>query len=212
NGPSLNKTPLDDIDTIAIGMNKINLLYEKTSWRPQMIVCTNGLVIKQNKDFFNTTSTPLFFPVKACYLGIKNRENVFFLNLVDEPVLNENIRKKISSGCTVTYLAFQIAAYLKATEVNVVGVDHSFVYQGKDQEIKKMEGDDVNHFSKDYFKGQYWGNPNLDGSEVLYSISKDYFESKGVPILDYTVNGKLQIFQKGDIQDLIEKYPKKVRA
>ena len=205
NGPSLNKTPLDEVNMVSIGMNKINLLYERTSWRPDMIVCTNGLVIDQNKDFFNSTDTPLFFPVKAYYLGIKNRKNVFFLNLVDEPGVNKNIEKKISSGCTVTYLALQIAAYLDAKEVNIVGVDHSFVYQGKDQEIKKMEGDDVNHFSKDYFKGQYWGNPNLDGSEILYHISKDYFEKRGIGITDYTGEGKLQVFKKGDINDIISK-------
>ncbi len=203
NGPSINNTPLENIDTVSIGMNKINLLFDKSTWRPDMMVCTNGLVLRQNRNFFNTTDTILFVPTKAYYLGVKNRENVIFLNLEDELKINKNIEKKISSGCIVTFLALQIAAYLEASAVNIVGVDHNFVYEGEDQKIKKMEGDDVNHFSPDYFKGQYWGNPNLVGSEELYGLSKEYFESIGVPIIDYTVGGKLQVFEKKDVQDLV---------
>ncbi len=203
NGPSLNNTPLDDIDMVSIGLNKINLIYKKTSWRPEIIVCTNGLVLKQNKDFFNTTESLLLVPVKARYLGVKNRENVFFLNLKDEFKVNEDIETKISAGCTVTFLALQIAAYLQANKVNIVGLDHSFNFN-KDKKVYKMEGDDENHFSKDYFKGQYWGIPDLDQSENLYQLSKEFFESKNVPIIDYTINGKLQIFDKRDISEIIK--------
>ncbi len=202
NGPSLNKTRLDKINMTSIGMNKINLLYDKTSWRPEIIVCTNGLVLKQNKDFFNKTDSLLCVPVKAFYLGIKNRKNVFFLNLTNEFKVNEFIENKISSGCTVTFPALQIAAYLRAESVNIVGLDHSFVYKGKKHDIKKFQGDDVNHFSKDYFKGHFWGVPNLSESERLYNLSKQYFESKNIPITDYTIGGKLKIFKKGKIEQI----------
>ena len=69
--------------------------------------------------------------------------------------------------------------------------------------VQKFEGDDVNHFHKDYFKDQLWGLPDLDGSEKLYLISRQYFESRNIPITDYTVDGKLEIFNKGRIQDLL---------
>jgi len=201
NGPSLNKTPLDKIEKVSIGMNKINLIYEKTTWRPEIIVCTNGLVLKQNKDYFNKTKSLLLVPTKAYYFGIKNRENVFFLNLKNEFKMNANIESQISAGCTVTFLALQIAAYLKPTDVNIVGLDHSFNFN-KDKEVYKIEGDDENHFSKDYFKGQFWGIPDLDQSENLYQLSKDYFDAQKVPILDYTIDGKLQIFEKRNIDEL----------
>lgn len=202
NGPSLNKTPLDKIKKVSIGMNKINLIYERTAWRPDIIVCTNGLVLKQNKDYFNKTQRLLLVPTKAYYLGIKNRENVFFLNLKDEFAMNTDIEKQISAGCTVTFLALQIAAYLNPTDVNIVGLDHSFNYN-KNKEVYKMEGDDENHFSKDYFKGQFWGIPDLDMSEKLYQLSKEYFEAAKVPIADYTIDGKLQIFEKRAISEIV---------
>ncbi|MGB0879397.1 MAG: 6-hydroxymethylpterin diphosphokinase MptE-like protein [Polaribacter sp.] len=203
NGPSLNKTPLDKLKNsfVSIGMNKINLIYEKSSWRPDIITCVNGFVIKQNKEYFNQTKKVLIMPVRAFYLGIKPRKNVLFVNLKDQNKIEANIEKVLSTGCTVTFTALQIAAYLKSKSVNIVGVDHSFVVE-KGPLVQKFKGDDVNHFSKDYFKNQYWGLPDLKGSEKLYKIAKDYFESNNIPITDYTVNGKLKIFNKGEIKDL----------
>lgn len=204
NGPSLNKTPLDKLngDFVSIGMNKINLIYEKSTWRPDIITCVNGFVISQNKDYFNKTNRALILPVKAFYLGIKPRKNVLFVNMKDQYKIEKNIEKVLSTGCTVTFTALQIAAYLNPESVNIVGVDHSFVVE-KGPLVQKYKGDDVNHFSKDYFKNQYWGLPDLDGSEILYKISRDYFDSIKIPIIDFTINGKLKIFDKGDIQDIL---------
>ncbi len=204
NGPSLNKTPLDKIGDsfVSIGMNKINLIYENTSWRPEIITCVNGFVINQNKDYFNKTERVLILPIRALYLGIKPRKNILFVNLKDQEKVESNIEKVVSSGCTVTFTALQIAAYLNPQSVNIVGVDHSFVVK-KGPQVQKFEGDDVNHFHKDYFKGRYWGLPDLEGSEKLYYITRQYFESRNIPITDYTVDGKLEIFEKGQIQDLV---------
>lgn len=205
NGPSLNNTPLDRIrdDIVSIGMNKINLIYETSTWRPDIIACVNGLIISQNKNYFNKTEAVLIVPVKGFYLGVKPRANVIFVNLKDAEKLEKNIEKHVFIGCTVTFTALQIAAYLNPKSVNIVGVDHNFIYdEGTDHQIKKLEGDDVNHFSKDYFKNHYWGIPNLKGSEKLYQLSKEYFQSQNIPIKDYTVNGNLRVFEKGNVEEL----------
>lgn len=204
NGPSLNKTQLDKLKKpfVSIGMNKINLIYSKSSWRPDIITCVNGFVINQNKEYFNETERPLILPVRSIYLGVKPRKNVLFVYLKDQNKIEKNIQKVLSTGCTVTFTAFQIAAYLNPKSVNIVGVDHSFVIENDPHSVQKFKGDDVNHFSKDYFKNQYWGVPDLEGSEELYQISKDYFDSIEVPITDYTVNGNLKIFNKRVISEL----------
>ena len=206
NGPSLNKTPLDKINEnyVSIGMNKINLIYDRSSWRPDIITCVNGFVISQNKNYFNSSKKILILPVRAFYLGIKPRKNILFVNLKDQNKIENNIEKVLSTGCTVTFTALQIAAYLNPKEVSLVGVDHNFVVK-KGSQVQKFVGDDVNHFDKNYFKGHYWGLPDLTGSEQLYQISKTYFESNEVPINDYTVDGKLDIFDKGNIVDITHK-------
>ena len=80
NGPSLNNTPLEKLKNnfVSIGMNKINLIYEKSSWRPDIIACVNGFVINQNKEYFNKTTRVLILPTRAFYLGIKPRKNILF--------------------------------------------------------------------------------------------------------------------------------------
>jgi len=203
NGPSLNITPLDRLNRPSIGMNKINLIFDKTTWRPDIIVCVNGLVIKQNLDFFNSTDIPLVLPVKSLYLGIKKRPNIYFIRQSDTITFSNNIDKPIGVGSTVTYACFQIAASAKVKSISLVGVDHSFQFTGKKHEIQLHSEDDNNHFDPNYFKGNLWGLPDLDGSEKAYSIAKSYFDAISVPVIDYTINGKLNVFTKGDINDII---------
>lgn len=205
NGPSLNATPVDKIDMPSIGMNKINLLFDKTSWRPDLIVCVNGLVIMQNAAFFNSTTIPLVLPIKALYLGIKRRPNIIFVKISNSMDFQQDIKKAVGLGSTVTYTCLQIAAFAKVKSVNIVGVDHSFNYKGESNQIKVHEGDDANHFDPNYFKDKLWGLPDLDGSETAYMLARKYFESIKVPVTDYTINGKLKVFRKGQIEDLLKK-------
>ncbi|WP_343329149.1 6-hydroxymethylpterin diphosphokinase MptE-like protein [Polaribacter staleyi] len=206
NGPSLNKTELEKISLPSIGMNKINMLFYRTTWRPDAIVCVNGLVIQQNKDFFNTTDIPLILPIKAWYLGVKKRPNIIFVRISNSYNFNDNLKKSIGKGSTVTYTCLQVFAALGVKSVNIVGVDHSFTLNNnKEHDIEVHKGDDVNHFDPNYFKDKLWGIPDLDGSEEQYLLAKKYFNKKGVTIKDFTIDGKLQIFPKGNIEDLYKK-------
>jgi len=205
NGPSLNKTDFSFFKNhVSIGMNKINLIYDKTAWRPDIIVCVNGSVLWQNRKFFNKTNTILFVPSRAIYLGIKKRKNVFVLNFHKKDDFSENIKKAIANGVTVSYPSLQIANYLNPLTVSIVGIDHSYKFKGKNQVYKKFEGDDMNHFSKDYFKNQIWGTPNLEHSEIQYSIAKKIFDDKKIEVIDYTIGGKLEIFKKRTLNELFD--------
>ncbi len=205
NGPSLRKTELDHINMVSIGMNKIDLLFDKTTWRPSIITCVNGLVTKQNKKFFNSTDIILVLPSRAWYLGIKHRKNVLFVRTYAAYDFMNDVTKGIDfCGSTVTYTALQIAATLKPKSVNIVGIDHNFTknVDTSKMTIEKFEGNDDNHFDPNYFKGQLWGLPDLEGSEVAYTRAKKYFDSLDVPIIDYTIEGKCQIFRKDDIKKI----------
>ncbi|MFL2626095.1 MAG: 6-hydroxymethylpterin diphosphokinase MptE-like protein [Flavobacteriaceae bacterium] len=200
NGPSLNKTNFDNFeDHVSIGMNKINMFYKMTNWRPDIIVCVNGAVLWQNRRYFNNTKALLIVPPRAMYLGIKKRKNVFVLNFHKNDDFSSEIETSIANGVTVSYPCLQIANYLEPTKVSIVGIDHSYKFEGKSQVYKKHESNGQNHFSADYFKNQVWGTPNLEHSEVQYAIAKKTFEKNNIEALDYTINGKLQVFKKGKI-------------
>jgi hypothetical protein len=93
----------------------------------------------------------------------------------------------------------QVAYYLGFQKVILVGVDHSFVTQGKPHTTVVSQGDDPNHFDPQYFgKGFRWQLPDLETSEMTYRIAKWQFENTGREIVDATVDGKLQVFPKVD--------------
>ena len=204
NGPSLKVTPLARIKMLSIGMNKINLLFDKTSWRPDLIVCVNGLVIRQNRGFFNSTNIPLILPVKALYIGIKRRPNIIFLKTSNSNNFQDNIIDKgLGIGSTVTYTCLQVAAFLKVKSVNIVGVDHYYEFKDK-KSFLFNQGDDPNHFDPNYFKNCVWGAPDLVGSERAYLMAKEYFDRNNIDVIDYTIDGKLRVFKKRDIKEIIK--------
>jgi len=206
NGPSLNKTPLDDfIDIPAIGMNKIDMLYKKVKWRPSLVVCVNGIVMKQNKEYFNKTGIKTYLGYKAKYLGVgKNNPNVNYFMEKPSIDISTHITKGMGAGGTVTYTALQMAYYLGANPVILFGVDHSFATEKntRPNQIVKRETEDNNHFDPNYFqKGTYWGVPNLDKSERGYMEAKRMFEEDGRKVYDATIGGKLDIFPKISVDE-----------
>jgi hypothetical protein len=206
NGPSLNITPLDVFKDIpAIGMNKIDLIYKRIEWRPSMVVCTNGIVMKQHKSYYNRTKITTFLGYKARYFGVgKKNENVkYFLESPDAD-FQEDITKGMGSCGTVTYNALQLAYYLGANPVIIFGVDHSFKTEvdTRANQIVMNKTEDVNHFDPNYFeKGTYWGVPNLDKSEKGYLEAKGIFEADGRKVYDATIGGKLDIFPKISLEE-----------
>jgi len=207
NGPSLNETPLEKFEEVfSIGMNKIDLIFGKTSWRPDIIVATNNLVVRQHCRKMAEHGIPCYLSWKSRWFIPRNlrRHFRFFLDK-----MTTNFQGDISSGLgasdTVTYVALQFAYYMEADPVIIVGVDHNFVHAGSPNDYTKREGADVNHFDPNYFaSGQYWGVPNLEGSEVSYLKAKLAFDSAGRKIVDATVGGKLNVFEKASIEEALE--------
>jgi hypothetical protein len=203
NGPSLNNTPLDDFSHVpAIGMNKIDMLFHKVNWRPSLIVCNNFLVVKQHKDVFAASDIPVLLSWKSRIVMPRRAKNVaYFLNDPNRDFSTEPAQRLGTAG-TVTYTALQLAWYMGADPVILFGVDHSFLTDGKKNEIQKREGADVNHFDPNYFAaGSYWGVPNLDTSEIGYMNARKAFEEDGRRVLDATIGGKLQIFPKISVDE-----------
>jgi hypothetical protein len=206
NGPSLNNTPLDDFSGVpAIGMNKINLIFKRTKWRPSLILASNPLVVKQNLDFWKNSTFPIFLSWKNRWLmDGKAKKAVNFYLQINTKDFQTDVSKGIGAGSTITYGAMQFAHYMGASPVILVGVDHTFAVKKTDKKgsIVKSQEDDKSHFDPNYFgRGSWWQLPDLDDSELAYHRAKEKFEQDGREILDATVNGKLEVFKKISIND-----------
>ena len=208
NGPSLNKVDFDLLKSIdTFGLNKINLLFDKTKFRPNYIVAVNTYVIEQNKDFLNTTNINLFIDYNASRNIIKlKRKNIF--PLYSEHYVRKfsnNILNGIYQGHTVTFVAMQIAYYMGFSKIALVGCDHSFTTTGKANETLKSGAKDLNHFAENYFAGgQQWQAPDLFESEVSYEMARRFYEEDERVIYDCTGDdGKLNIFEKKTLFNFI---------
>lgn len=205
NGPSLNRTPLDRfVGVPSIGMNKIDLIFPRVAWRPSMILCANNVVVKQHAEVFRNSAVPIYLAWKArWFIRSHGAINIRYFNTTLDETFSTNITGRVGSGVTITYQALQFAYFTGADPIIIVGVDHNFDKTG-DHVYERRQGADVNHFDPNYFaSGSIWGLPNLDESEIAYARSREAFERAGRRVLDATVDGKLQAFEKIGIEEAI---------
>lgn len=200
NGPSLNSTPLEAFAHLpAIGMNKIDLLYPRTRWRPALIVCVNNLVVHQHRQSFSSSEVPVFLAWKCrWFMGRTRPANVHYFRGRATMDFSKQADEWVAGlSSTVTYTALQFAHYLGGDPVVLFGIDHAFDTESRGSGIARRQGPDRNHFDPDYFAdGQTWGLPDLRGNEAAYRLARRAFEEDGRRILDATIGGQLDVFPK----------------
>ena len=156
NGPSLNKVNFDKIRNSSVytfGLNKINLIFSKTDFRPSLIVAVNSYVIQQNSDFYNQTDLPLFINYTGCR-NIRFRNNVNFLFSATSPgKFARDCSMSINQGYTVTFVAMQLAYHMGFKKLRSVGCDHSFSAKGAANKAVVSGKTDNDHFDPNYFSG-----------------------------------------------------------
>ena len=206
NGPSLLKSDLDLLSgTFTFGLNKINLLYEKSRFRPSCIVAVNKLVLEQNRDFYNETETPLFLDTVALKVGINNAAHTHFLHHVDHRRFARDCSMSIFQGYTVTYVALQLAFHMGFLEVALIGADHYFSTPGPPNQTVTSEASDPNHFDPQYFAGGVqWQLPDLPESELSYITARDVFSAFGRRVVNATEGGHLEIFERESLETFVK--------
>lgn len=206
NGPSLLKSDLSLLkDTFTFGLNKINLLFDKSSFCPSCIVAVNPLVIEQNQDFYNQTDIPLF--LDSCAINwVKPRDNVALLHSSQQVKFARDCSFSIYQGATVTFVAMQLAFHMGFKNVALIGCDHYFVSKGLAGKVIESGDQDRNHFDPNYFAGGVkWQMPNLLESEVSYNLAKEVYCTASRSIVNSTEGGCLEIFPRMKLDEFILK-------
>lgn len=204
NGPSLNSVDFDLLDNVyTFGLNKINLLFSRTRFRPSCIVSVNHHVLEQNKEFFVTSKIPLFLDSGA-YRLFGNKDHITYLNGTSRRKFARDCSVAVYSGHTVTFVAMQLAFHMGFEEVALVGCDHSFEHSGMANQSVVATGEDRNHFDPTYFSsGMTWELPDLFESEVAYNMAKEIYTLAGRTLCNATEGGFLEIFPRVELVDFI---------
>lgn len=204
NGPSLKNTDLSKLkNDFAIGMNRIFLAADELNFKPDVLVCINDLVVEQSVEAFNALQMPKFFSWRARKWLQMDDYTHFLYTTYTEPKFATDLRGRVWEGATVTNVCLQLAYHMGFSEAILIGVDHSFATKGTPNTTVESKGDDPNHFSAAYFgKGFRWQLPDLETSEVAYAMARKAYEADGRKVLDATIGGKLDIFEKVDYESL----------
>ena len=204
NGPSLKNTDLSKLkNDFCIGMNRIFLAADELGFCPDILVCVNDLVVEQSVEEFNNLQMPKFFAWRARKWLTMDPWMHFIYTSYTSPKFSKDVTGRVWEGATVTNVCLQLAYHMGFREVILIGVDHSFATQGKPNTTIQSQGDDPNHFSASYFgKGFRWQLPDLETSELGYRMARQAYEESGRKILDATIGGKLDIFEKVDYYSL----------
>ncbi|MEM6692331.1 MAG: hypothetical protein AAF664_23070 [Planctomycetota bacterium] len=206
NGPSLLSTEFDLLDGVfCIGLNKINLIFEKTRWRPNCIVAVNQKVMKQNEEFFRQSEIPLYLN-RRLLTEPGGHPRASYLNCqLPSGQFSTDASQGVCQGFTVTYVALQLAYHFGAKETAVIGCDHNFVASGSPNSEATANGPDRNHFDPNYFTGGVsWDLPDLESSEYHYRLALRAFEQDGRRLFNCTDGGKLEIFPRLTLREFLE--------
>lgn len=205
NGPSLrgfDVARLDGVDVFCL--NRGYLLWNAARRSPRYVVAVNDLVIQQFAPELAAVDTTRFLPWDHAdrFRGTDN----LFLPLSWRRGFSRDIERGIWAGGTVTFAAMQIAYHIGYARVVLIGVDHSFVFEGKPNERLTASRPDPNHFDSDYFgDGVQWHAPDLALSETAYKMAGTAFAKDGREIVDATMGGRLQVFRKLSLAEALER-------
>jgi len=208
NGPSLRRTDLSKLrNEFTFGMNRIYLLFPELGFHTTYFVSINDLVIEQFKDEILAQPMPKFLAWRSHghfspTLQLANLPTFLYTSYTS-PRFSPDVRGRVWEGATVTNVALQIAFHMGFEKVILIGVDHNFTSKGDANKTVVSQGDDPNHFAPNYFgKGAKWQLPDLDTSEIGYSLARESYRRAGREVIDATVGGKLMIFPKVDYNSL----------
>lgn len=207
NGPSLLHVDfglLAGTGTYTFGLNKINLLFEKSDFRPSCIVSVNPHVIEQNAEFYRSTDIPLFLDTVGLPT-IGSPGHVTYLHSLPVREFSHDVSHSLWQGHTVTFVALQLAFHMGFRRVALVGCDHNFAVKGKANETVTAGAQDHSHFDPRYFSGGVkWQLPDLRQSEIAYQLAAEAFEDAGGALVNATVGGKLELLPRVSLQDFLK--------
>ncbi len=218
NGPSLKAEDLELLkDEITFAANRIYMLFDKTKWRPTYYFCVDarcyGIDHRKIKEMdaelrFVPLNTGVmagkvydevtYYNRKINYVEV-NQGNVVFKS---EVKFSCDAEKAVYAGGTVLYDALQWAVYMGFSEIYLLGVDCSYAYEMTKDGTVVATDMEKSHFDEKYETG-FNGAAEPFRMFTAWEQAKKSCEEKGIVIKNATRGGKLDIFERVSLEDII---------
>lgn len=210
-GPSFQKEDVERFKGyLTFACNKIFLMEDESSWRPDFYSVSDFLVAENNAEaILNYKGTAKFLHpavVKCCpdLKGMSKLRVDAQRNFKQAPApFNHNpISGLIQGGGTVLASLIQMAYWAGCKNIYVVGLDFSFSGGVKTEE-KTDTGDqvilsegEVNHFHPNYRQsGETWTTPKYEIMQEGFLYARKALEAKGVRLINASRRTKLDVLE-----------------
>ena len=225
NGPSLNLIDMDLVSQFPhFAVNSYFLLEDKIKRPPDFYVVEDTAVFKDNFfEIIDFEAKQKFFPMiyKEKLLDGRTSEelgNPLFFRMnqgfygrstgtLGYPRFSQDFSQRAYCGQSVTMINLQLAYWMGFERVLLVGMDFSYQIPSDAKvngNIIVSQSDDHNHFDPRYFgAGKTWKDPKLSRVLQNYRLAKEVFETDGRQILNCTVGGALEIFERTSLEKII---------
>jgi glycosyltransferase involved in cell wall biosynthesis len=206
NGPSLNKTKIDEIYGCDLIISNFAYHSEDLLRKATYLTIVNDLVARQAASEINLLSASAC-KVLPFWLSqyIADDDQTIWLNALLSDNFSKSADKAINWRSTVSFFNLQLAYFLGYRNVLLIGFDNSYKQPAevKEGDVINQTEDDENHFMKSYFKGKQWQAADTDNMAAVYELAKTAFEEDGRRIVNCTVGGQLEVFPRGKLADEI---------
>ena len=207
-GPSLRKEDIEKLrDQITIGVNGIVTLYEDIKFKPTYYCVSDTVAVDIYKDKLIGAELDAVFWGRSCkkYEKEMNFKPVYFETVIKGsrlPFNTDRTRKNMSfhediykngvygGGRSIVCIAMQIAAYMGASEIVLYAQDCDFTGMRTHFNNQRCDGDEASM---------------VESMMTFFECAKEYADKKGIKIINATRGGKLEIFERKDLDSLIKR-------
>ena len=200
-GPSLT---LSDIELLknekTISVNSCINLFDKTSWRPDYYFVSDVNVYNILKDKIEVAPLYNVFYEKY-YCDYKNDNGVaFYQNMYFEFLALAGVAKRkfsldvsdvLYGGASVVFVALQFAIYMGFKDIYLIGVDCNYSGKKTHSDIAGYKSAPVIHSNAE------------EAMIENFKTAKAYADSLGVNIYNATRGGKLEVFDRVNLDDIV---------
>jgi hypothetical protein len=211
-GPSLNRTDVDRLcNEVTIASNAIFLLFERKAFRPTYFTIEDSLMAQdRGREAAAKVNSWKIFP-EDMRRFIPADERTCYVNFIRHyegfPRFSDDFVRRVYWGGTVTFLNMQLAWFLGAARIYLIGFDHYYAPPRPNDRVQgsviTSAAEDVNHFDPRYFgPGYRWHDPQVERMEAAYRVAREFFAARGIPVFNATAGGRLEVFPRVDFDSL----------
>lgn len=225
NGPSLKAQDLEALKNnhiFSFASKRINLIYDQTSWRPDIWGASDLDYIETNLEEIKAMSG---YKKLLCAQTITRQigidENAIYYPFIQverrPPWFNADVMRGVHFWGTITCKLINIAVYMGFSQIYLLGVDNTFPYKRNKKGEYVCEVDEKNHFSDKYYDKKYAERLSKNIDDVIkakqymdesYRSVKWHCDSMGVSVVNATRGGELEIFPRMEFERVVEKIKK----